>query len=282
MVSSLSIIFTLLSDLFCFFSKRYMYVYMYMYIYNIYAARWHFNVSATFTSFLATPLFSPLSLPSYRLLPSHTLIRFLFLSLSLSYSLALCLFIQLLLLDSLHSRFPRVNWYYSLVYSFSLFFSLFLFHPVCRVAPLTINVPYSTAFVRERNSSALQKRRCRATPFDFGSPRPDINRKGKVFPCFVSSPLSRTEAIHEDVARKKRRKLSRKEAPREQMTATIFTKFSLYSFHIFLRLWGAGYSLSYVFTLYRMLFLLYCASWRTINGYRNIFLWNESLNIERK
>lgn len=74
--------------------------------------------------------------------------------------------------------------------------------------------------------------------FDFGSPRPDINRKGKVFPCFVSSPLSRTEAIRENVARKKRRKLSRKEAPREQMTATIFTKFSLYSFHIFLRLRG--------------------------------------------
>lgn len=162
MVSSLSIIFILFSDLFCFFSKRYMYVYMYMYIYNIYAARWHFNVSATFTSFLATPLFSPLSLPSYRLLPSHTLIRFLFLS--LSYSLALCLFIQLLLLDSLHSRFPRVNWYYSLVYSFSLFFSRFFFSPrlsCCSINHLTFRFPlrsYASAILPRCRREDVERR----------------------------------------------------------------------------------------------------------------------------
>lgn len=106
--------------------------------------------SALFTPF-ASIVFSP-----------HTL-SFAF-SFSLSYSLALCLFIQLLLLDSLHSRFPRVNWYYSLVYSFSLFFSLFFFSPrlsCCCINHLTFRFPlrsYASAILPRCRREDVERR----------------------------------------------------------------------------------------------------------------------------
>lgn len=111
-----------------------------IYIY-VYASRWHFNVSARFTSSLLIPhFFTPFASISLSHSLSLSFIRSLSLSLSLfqirflslTYSLVLFffffffLFIHLLLLDSLHSSsFPHTNWYYSLVTTLFLLFPLF-------------------------------------------------------------------------------------------------------------------------------------------------------------
>lgn len=106
-----------------------------IYIY-VYASRWHFNVSARFTSSLLIPHFFT---PFASIFLSLSLSLSFALSLSLSNTLSLphiftrslfllffFLFIHLLLLDSLHSSsFPHTNWYYSLVTTLFLLFPLF-------------------------------------------------------------------------------------------------------------------------------------------------------------
>ena len=146
----------------------------------MYVARWHFNVSARFTFFLPTPLFHLfrfhlvfffLSLSLSLMLPhSLSLSHTHSLSLSLSLFPTHSLFIQLLLLDSLHSRFsPCELILYSLVYSskslsFSLFshpaFFFFFFFFFALLTPLA-------RLVRTRVRLFRRREDVQATPFGF-------------------------------------------------------------------------------------------------------------------
>ena len=190
MVSSLSIILVFSNSFFFFLLKKpyvcvyiYIYVYTYMYIYiymYIYVARWHFNVSARFTSFLSlfrssTPFASTLSF-SFSLSCSHIRCFFLFshtrsfsLSLFLSFPLTLFLYsycywihcivgspvwtdithLFILLKVYLFLSFPT-----PVCYVFSPFFSFCSANPAC-------------TFGSYASATLSPKRRCSSNPFGF-------------------------------------------------------------------------------------------------------------------